>query len=160
MTDLDGWYEVENAEKVNHSFIKDGLKIKNHTQLSISDAIALFFTSNFFNIAFKYTNQNIIRKNETRKQKIKPVTFDEIKKYIAIYLYLGIAPVKNVKYLWNTKCKWTYNPNIAVLMTNHRFRELNVVFDLFSVDDYIDSRIKNEPKIVRYLNKKSYEIDQ
>ena len=99
VTDLDGWYEVENAEKVNHSFIKDGLKIKNHTQLSISDAIALFFTSNFFNIAFKYTNQNIIRKNETRKQKIKPVTFDEIKKYIAIYLYLGIAPVKIVKYL-------------------------------------------------------------
>ena len=34
VTDLDGWYEVENAEKVNHSFIKDGLKIKNHTQLT------------------------------------------------------------------------------------------------------------------------------
>ena len=102
----------------------------------------------------KYTNNNINRKNVTRKRQIKYVKKDEIKKYIAILLFLGVVPIKNVKLLWNKNSKYTYNENIANIMNHTRFKEIKVVFDFLSTNDYENNKVSNEPKIIQYLNMK------
>ena len=78
----------------------------NHAYHSVKTSLNQFFTKNFFDLAWKYTNETIIRKNSSRKQTIKPVTHQEIRKYLAVLLYLGIIPVKNVRSIWDKRCKW------------------------------------------------------
>ena len=74
------------------------------------------------------------------------------KKYIAILLFLGINPVRNVRLLWKKDYRFTYNEHIAKLMTNTRFKEINAVFDIISRKDYKNDKVLNEPKIMKYLN--------
>ena len=148
------WIEVERTDFIPNSFIEHNRPLRDYSKLDVVSSLNLFFTDNFYTLAFKYTNNNINRKNVTRKRQIKYVKKDEIKKYIAILLFLGVVPIKNVKLLWNKNSKYTYNENIANIMNHTRFKEINAVFDFLSTNDYENNKVSNEPKIIQYLNMK------
>ena len=74
------WREVQDVEQIPFKYKERSTHNRNYSKLNIASAINLFFTDNFYTMAFKYTNKNIVRKNTTRKTPIKPIRISEIKK--------------------------------------------------------------------------------
>ena len=73
------WKEVEIVRSMPNSFIEHQKKPIEYSKLNTSTSIGLFFTYNFYNLVYKYTNVNIRRKNIDRKKQIKTIKIEEIK---------------------------------------------------------------------------------
>lgn len=139
----DGWEDVLEGEDpgFNHAFEFNETPGCKHCPPKNSPPITyfdLFFTMTFLNIIVTYTNmyaRNFIRQNihkfgnSSRHRVWKPVSFVEIKAFLAVIINMGLNKKPTIEMYWNTKSS-QHIPWFGKMFARNRFESILKFFHM------------------------------
>lgn len=161
-------------ESIDASVFTGEKKLKIETPATAHDYFSLLFTDVLYQFLLKQVNKRIRRQNDVNESrqsqrrtslppKIAYITITELKKYIAIVIYMGICKLPEIRMYWqNIKTGVVGQKPVQNLMTYKRFTEINTNFGFNSIQKTADNEKrdidKSVNKIVTYLNALFYSV--
>ena len=129
-----------------------------------TDFFDLFMTEELIQLMIietnRYADQEINRRRPLRRHsrynKWKPVTAEEMKKFIGILFLMGIVKLPRIDLYWSRDSLYRFN-GFSMVMSRNRFQEI-LRFWHFSNNEIVISRLDKVRPLVDQLNDKMTEI--
>lgn len=165
-----GW-EKENIKEIIKPDFLGSFGLKNVVVDNCASAFNLMFTEKFFIFLLNQINKRIVRKNaliiesgskndkkiNTERDLIKELSQGELKRFIAINLYMGIVVQPEIKNYWSADTSSYGCKIVKDNMSYKRFTEINSNISLSSVNKNSPSKKRDieqsTEKIISHLNK-------